>query len=1350
VPATTPSSSIPRRDSRTPAPLSFAQQRLWFLDQLVPGTSLYNVPEAYALRGPLDVAALEGALQQIVERHEVLRTRFEASNGEPTQRVESVTLTLPVTDLSARPESGRKEEARAVAAAETERPFDLTRAPLLRAHLIRLAAEEHWLLVTLHHIVSDDWSLGILFSELSELYRARVQGRSADLPDLPIQYADFAVWQRRWLQGPTLSSRLAYWKERLAGDSSPLSLPTDRPRPAVPSFRGAEHRRRIGSGLAQALKDLSSRERSTLYMTLLAAFQTFLARHCGQTWIAVGTPIAGRTRFETENLIGFFVNTLVMKSDLSDDPTFLELLRRVRDTSLEAYAHQDLPFEKLVEELRPDRSLAYSPIVQTMFELDSAPDVRLALPGLEVEPVDLADASAKFDLRLLAASEDAGLLLIFEYATDLFDESTIERMAANFEALLEGIVADPDRAVSRLPMLSSAERRRLLVEWNQTEADYPRDKTVHALFEEQAAATPDAVAISFGEETRTYRELDRMANQLAGHLRSLGVGPETLVGVCLPRSLDMVVAVLGILKSGGAYVPIDPGYPSDRVAFMLADSEAPVLVTHAGVAETLPPFEGTLVRLDADREAIFGRKRELADPGVGPSNLAYVMYTSGSTGRPKGVEVPHRGVVNYLWWCLQQYDIAGGRGAPLQSSLSFDLTVTALFGPLLSGRRVFLLPEGFAAEALGAALRSEKDFSFVKLTPTRLDLLTQEIPAERAPGATRAFVIGGEALRAESLRFWRERAPSTALYNEYGPTETVVGCAIYRVAPEDPASGPVPIGRPIANARLYVLDSHGEPVPIGVVGELVIGGEGVARGYWKRPELTAERFIADTFSAAPGPRLYRSGDLARYRPDGVLEYLGRSDDQVKVRGFRVEFAEIEMALRDHSAVFDAAAAIREETPGDRRLVAYVVPKPGLPWNVEAFRQHLLDRLPDYMVPSAFVRLDELPVTGNGKLDRQALPSPNWRERQLDSDYTPPRDALELHLAKIWERALQTSPIGLDDDFFDLGGHSLLAVRLFAEIEEATGTKLPLATLFQAPTVGQIAEVLRSRGGASQWISLVPIQPRGARPPFYCVHAAGGSVMPYRALATRLGPNQPFYGLQARGLDDAHAAPERIEDMAEQYIEEILRLQPDGPYYLGGHSAGGLVAYEMAKRLRERGKRIAFLALFDTWAPGHGELITQKYVAVRAQQYVMKIGRFLRKLSEGDAAAYLREKLRVRMRVLQGKTSNLPPKLQDLRDSIEEAADNYQATEYPGTVTLFRAERQPPEYALDRTLGWADLALGGVEVHEVPGFHGEIVEEPQAAILAEQVRGCLHRVGLDEEKNARSSAVSETEGARAET
>jgi len=681
--------------------------------------------------------------------------------------------------------------------------------------------------------------------------------------------------------------------------------------------------------------------------------------------------------------------------------------------------------------------------------------------------------------------------------------------------------------------------------------------------------------------------------------------------------------------------------------------------------------------------------------------------------------------VNYLSWCLAAYDVASGSGAPLPSSLSFDLTVTGLFCPLLCGRRVNLLEEGFATEALGSMLANEGGFSLVKITPARFDMLEGEIPPERAAGCTRAFVIGGEALRAESLSFWRDHAPRTAIFNEYGPTETVVGCSVYQVTPDDPRTGPVAIGRPIANTRIYVLDQHREPVPIGVTGELYVGGDGVARGYWKRPELTAERFVEDPFGG-PGERLYRTGDLARYRPDGNLDFLGRSDGQVKIRGYRVELAEVEAAMREHPSVREAAVALRQEKPGEQRLVGYVVPGAGMTLSPEAVRRHLIDRLPAFMVPSVVVGLDRLPMTGNGKLDRRALPSPDWQRRETEEDYEPPRDALELQLVRIWEKVLQTGPIGLEDDFFELGGHSLLAVRLFAEIEKATGARLPLATLFQSPTVGQIADVLRQRGWFSAWSSLVPIQPRGDRPPLFCVHAVGGSVLPYRALSARLGRDQPFYGLQARGLHDPMSRPERVEEMAEHYLVEMRSLQPHGPYYLGGHSAGGLVAYEMARRLRDMGEEVALLALFDSWAPGHGELIPQKVLQMKLEQLRARLLRFFGRLREGGQFGYLAEKLRIRLHMLLDRTPSLPPDLQKLQDAIEDAVDEYRPAPCELKVTLFRAERQPPEHALDRTLGWGALALGGVEVHEVPGYHHEIVMEPEAAILAERLRWCLDR------------------------
>jgi amino acid adenylation domain-containing protein len=1327
--------SIARRGERE-APLSFSQQRLWFLEQLEPGTSLYNVPEAIALEGPLDVAALEAALAALVSRHEVLRTSFGGSNGEPTARVEDVSVVLTITDLTAIPGDRREGDAQTIAAEEAETPFDLRRVPLLRARLLRLAPDLHWLLLTMHHIVCDDWSMGVLFSELSRLYRPGGQPSPDELPPLPIQYGDYAAWQRENSRGARLDRDLSYWKARLSGDLPVMALPWDRPRPALPSHHGSEHRRRLRPALTAALENLSRCEGATLFMTILAAFDVLLARYAGQGDVLVGTPIAGRLRRETEGLIGFFVNTLVMRVDLSADPTFRALLRIVREGALEAFAHQNLPFEKLVEELRPGRDLARTPIFQVMFELDNAPGAMLDIEGLRVTPIELPDAGAKFDLRLLAVNEEDGLLLVFEYATDLFDEATVARMAANFEVLLEGAVADPERPVSRLPLVSEPERRLLLHEWNRTAVETSAE-LLPSLFAAQAARTPDAVAIEYEGETLTYSELDRQSNRLAEHLRDLGVGPDVPVGLCVPRSPEMAIGIFGVLKAGGAYVPLDPMYPSERLAFMLQDSGVGVLVTLEAVEESLPPFAGRVVRLDADRAAIQSRRGDSFDAGLRSDHLAYVMYTSGSTGRPKGVMVTHRGLTNYLAWCVRAYDIEGGSGAPVQSSLSFDLTITGLFGPLLCGRRVKLLPEGFAIEALSRALRERAGFSVIKITPARLDLLTRETAPDAAAGRTGAFVVGGEALRFESLALWREFAPGTAIFNEYGPTETVVGCAIYRVGPKDPPSGPVPIGRPIANTRLYVLDRYFEPVPIGAAGELYVGGVGVARGYWRRPELTAERFLPDPFTGSEGARMYRTGDLARYRGDGNLEFLGRTDDQVKVRGFRIELGEIENAIREHSSVRDAAAAVREEG-GDRRLVAYVVLKPGLPWGPEAIRRHVADRIPDYMVPSAFVRLDALPLTKNGKIDRQVLPSPKLQRRQLEKDYEPPRDALELHLARTWEAVLQTAPIGLDDDFFDLGGHSLLAVRLFAEIEKTTGKKLPLASLFQAPTVGQLAEILRQWGWSSPWSSLVPIQPRGTRPPFYCVHAAGGSVLPYRALSTRLGPDQPFYGLQARGLDDTQGVPERLEDMAEAYLAEIRALQPEGPYYIGGHSAGGLVAFEMAQRLRERGQKVGLVALFDTWAPGHGEFIPEKYLRTRLSQFWMKWNRFLTRLREGGKVVYLREKLEIRIRVLMGRTSTLPPKLQELRDAIEDAADDYRPRPYDGPLTLFRAQHQPAEYALDGTLGWGALARGGIDVHQVPGYHGEIVQEPQASVLAEQLRQCLERAAREEEPQPSSA------------
>jgi amino acid adenylation domain-containing protein len=1038
-------------------PLSFSQERLWFLDQLEPGNSFYNVPLGMRFTGALDAPALQRAVREVARRHEVLRTTFAVVDGKPVQIIhDELELDVPFEDLTALPLAEREPAMRREAAAEVRKAFDLARGPLIRARLLRIDAEDHALLLTTHHIVSDFVTRGILNREIATLYAAFRKGLPASLPELPIQYADYAIWQRRWLDGDVLDRQIAYWKTQLEGAPPALDLPTDRPRPPTQSYRGAWDGMVLPPAGVKALKELCRREGVTLFMAFLAAFDVLLHRYTGQGDIVVGTPVANRTRSETEGLIGFFINTLVLRTKVDEDASFLDLLQSVRETCLGAYAHQDMSFERLVQELAPERDPSRAPLFQVLFTLQNqAREVATAEGDAKVGGVRADNPTSKYDLTLAVSEGPRGLVVAAEYATDLFDAATIARLLGHYRTLIEGLVAEPAAPLAEAAILPAKERDQLLVTWNDTAADYPKDTPVHALFEAQVDRTPDAIALVFGDETLTYRELDRRSNQVARYLRKLGVGPDVLVGLCVERSFALAVGILGILKAGGAYVPLDPSYPTERLAWMLEDSAVAVVLTQEKLGDELP-VQSAMVQLDTDWPMISLESDARPDRAVGPANLAYIIYTSGSTGKPKGVMIPHGGLVNYLAWAIDAYRAGAGQGAPVHSSIAFDLTVTGFFAPLLTGRAVTLLPEANEIEALVAALVKPGNFSLVKLTPAHLEVLNQLVPAERAASATSAFVIGGEALSWETLAFWRKNAPQTRLINEYGPTETVVGCCVYDAPAGGSPSGVVPIGRPIANTRLYVLDTRKRPVPVGVSGELYIGGDGVARGYLNRPDLTEERFVADPFSDDPASRLYRTGDLCRYLPSGDLDFLGRIDHQVKIRGFRIELGEIEAVLAQHALVAEVAVIAREDTPGDKRLVAYIVAADEPGPEASDLKSFLAERLPEYMVPTAFVAIATMPLTSNGKVDRRALPAPEARSG-IEGAIVAPRNPVEEVLAGIWAEILDLPELGIHDNFFDLGGHSLLATQVMGRIVGALQVELPLQSLFEAPTVAGLAE-----------------------------------------------------------------------------------------------------------------------------------------------------------------------------------------------------------------------------------------------------------------------------------------------------
>lgn len=1045
-----------------PVPVSLAQQRLWFLDQLEPGLVAYNMPAAVCLVGKLDVAVLTWSLNEIVRRHESLRTTFDSVAGQPIQVIAPhLELSIPVVDLIDLSVEAREQEAMRLSQEEASRPFDLLRGPLLRAVLLRLQSEEHVLIVTMHHIVTDLWSQGVFKSELGELYEAGMKGERSPLPELSIQYADFAQWQRGWLKGDELDRQTAYWRKQLAGAPPSVELPTDGARPPQMNYRGATFLFELSAELSESLTALSRREGATLFMTLLAAFKALLWRYTGQNDIVVGTPVANRNREEFEGLIGFFVNTLALRTDVSGDATFLELLSRVRETALGAYAHQDLPFELLVEELQPVRDLSRNPLFQIVFDLQSAPAPSLELPGLTLQPYEFTSGSTRFDLELHLTSTSDGILGAFVYSTNLFAESTIRQLAERYRMLLESVVADPDQRVSRIELLTAAERKQLLVEWNDTVRSFPYKCSIPDLFETWASRRPHRIALVSGAEQVTYGELNRRANQLAHYLKSYGVGEETRIGIYIERSVEMIVAVLGVLKAGATYVPLELSYPEQRLLFMLDDADVQLVLSTEVLEEKLPAHRTPVVLLDSDWPQIEQQSDDNPERHITPEHLAYIVYTSGSTGTPKGAAVPHRGAVRLV--SCNDYANFGPDEVFLQfAPLAFDASTFEIWGSLLNGAQLVLMPAGLPSLSdLGSAL-AEYNVTTLWLTAGLFHQMVDE--QLEALTTLKQLLAGGDVLSPSHVKRFVDAAPSCRLINGYGPTENTTFTCCYGMDQSSALTGSVPIGRPIANTQVFILDQHLELCPPGLTGELFAAGDGLARGYHDRADLTAERFVPHPFSNNPGARLYRTGDLARYLANGNVEFLGRADEQVKVRGFRIELGEVETAIGRAAGVRQVAVIVRDYGAGDKRLIAYVVGEV----EVDKLQKKLRTTLPDYMVPSAFVVLDELPLTPNGKVDRRALPAPEEIHAASDSAHAAPRTPVEELLAGIWIDVLKVDRVSAEDDFFELGGHSLLVTRLVSRAQAHFGVELPLKLFFESPTLSaqaaQVEAALRNESG----------------------------------------------------------------------------------------------------------------------------------------------------------------------------------------------------------------------------------------------------------------------------------------------
>ena len=1303
--------SLVRRDRPAVVSLSYAQERLWFLDQLGGGQSTeFNAPMALRLSGELDVCALEQTINAIVERHESLRTHFREVEGKPEQVIESeLRIAIPIEDLRGLEADKQEERVREVMEQEAQRAFDLSRGPLLRVKVLKLGEQEHILLRTMHHIVSDGWSQGVFNREFKILYESYRKGEPNPLKPLPVQYADFALWQRDWLESSTLSEGLRYWKEQLSGIPAQLELPTDHPRPPLQTFKADICYATVPAELTKALKRISQEHNATLYMVLLSAFAVLLSRYSGQDDVVIGSPIANRQDPQLEDMIGFFVNTLVLRIRLDAAMSFSDLFQQVRETALDAYRYQDVPYERLVEEVLPTRRLDQTPIFQVLFALQNTPTSASRFEELEITPLRAGEPRVRYDLEANAWEREGSIALSWLYNRDLFDRWRVEQMLRHYLRLLQMIVENVSRPFTQADPLSVQEKRCLLIDRNNTECNYPYNQSIHEMFERRAELNPEVPAVILGGASLSYLDLNTRANRLARFLREFGISSETRVGICIEHGFDMIVAVMAILKAGGAYVPFDPTYPVERLAYMLDDSQAPVLITQQSLRDRLPVHWAQVICLDSDWPQIEQHNGDNLSSNAKPENLAYVIYTSGSTGRPKGVMVQHRALVNYVFWASRAYDVDAGNGTILHSSLGFDLTVTSLFPSLIEGKPIHLVV-GDSLEGLAASFAEAQDLSLVKITPSHLATLFQQLGGENTAGHTRAFVVGGEALTMEHVTPWLSASPVRIL-NEYGPTETVVGCCLFDVGKPGPGAGALPIGRPISNASVYVLDAHDQLCPVGVWGELYVGGAGVSRGYLNRPGLTAERFVPDGY-AGGGGRLYRTGDRVRWNERGELEYQGRVDEQVKVRGYRIEPGEIEAVLQEYPGVLQSAVIAREDTAGDKRLVGYVVWSEGEPaGGVKELRSHVQRRLPEYMVPSAFVSLASLPLTGNGKLDRKALTRPEEVDRlEMRVD---PRDNIELQLKALWESILDRQNIDISQNFFDLGGNSLTAVSVATRTTHLFAMPISVRQIFATPTIQGIAGFIRANGKLTTTSTLVPINPRGIEEPLFLVHPLSGMATCYLPLSRSLGNRRPLYAFQSYGLGLDEPPFHSIEEMSERYIADMKRLKDRGPYLLGGWSFGALIAYEMGQQLSRLGDEVGCLFILDT---------------------VPRVGR-----KDASGSAYLDDYLRHRLADAGQLDLTADVDLRSLYLTHLKQAGLYPpdapAALYDRFLNIVAANKHAAEtYCMNKYLGgravvlrsndsadddfhrWADM-IEDVSIHACDSTHADFVSGPNAETLA---------------------------------
>jgi amino acid adenylation domain-containing protein len=1332
---------IPHFDSSLPRPLSPAQQRLWFTEQLNPQVPVYNEAEAVLLTGELNVAALERAMNEIVARHELLRSTIKVIDSVPHAVVhESWPLRFRKIDLSALPPQKRQSEVDRLLIDEPRVPYDLESEPGIRVALLHLSPREHVFILMMHHIVCDWSSEGIIWRELSALYGSHLKGAPAVLPALPVTHGDYAAWQQQRLATNSFAEDLTFWEETLSGAPALLELPADRPRPPMMSYQGGRLRWKLSSELTEALRDMSRLEKTSLFTIFAAALNTLLYRYTGTEDILLGIPLADRDQRELQSVVGFLLHVHVLRTRLSGDMKFRDLLGHVQKGVLDLYAHRSVPFDQIVRKLQPERNLSHSPLFQVMLNWRDR-DQQLSFIGLEglvVESLMASSNTSKFDLYFFVTDVGEEILVELEYSSALFDEDRMRRMLGHYEALLETVAGDRSAQIAAMPLLTADEHRQIVYEWNRTELSSSCDKCLDQLIHEQIERTPDALAVDFEGDHLTYRQLGERAGELAACLRNAGVGRNTLVALCTERSLDMVVGLLGILKAGGAYLPIDPTFPSDRVAFMLQDAQPLVLVTQQRLLTLFPSQQDKVVCLDDLPASPNPQPIDLA--GREAEDRAYVLYTSGSTGTPKGVQISHRALVNFLASMQREPGIGADDILLAITTLSFDIAGLEIFLPLTVGARVIIASSEAARDGSRLSARMKScGATIMQATPATWRMLLDS-GWKGSPGLK--ILCGGEAWGAELSTELLPRCKS--LWNMYGPTETTIWSSASRVERDKP----VQIGFPIANTTFHVLDKNGQLLPVGIPGELHIGGRGLALGYLWRDDLTRDRFIDDPYSRQNGARLYRTGDLVRRAKGGAIEFIRRVDHQVKIRGFRIELGEIEASLEQLAGINRCVVIVVGNNSADKRLVAYLVPSdPRRVPGIEELRGSLKRRLPDYMIPSAFAVVEKIPLTPNGKIDREALSRATATTIAHEAMGDVPRDSVELKLLEIWEQLLDARPLGIRANFFDVGGYSLLAIRLFDRINRIFDRSLPISSIFGSPTIEQLATLVRgrpvdapatpvrqSRNAADKHSSITPIQPHGSGAPLFLVHGRGGYTIVFYRLAMEVRADRPVYGIQAQSLLPGEPALLRLEDQASYYVSEIRKIQPQGPYFLLGYSFGGTVAFEIAQQLHALGQRVEMLGMLDTrrrdFVGSQGECGTvSKLDSTFARHFRVIFGpRSLKEKNE-----YLWERIVPRVMtsfystLLRVGFRSVPSLFKNTFYITRVAELMYKPRSWHGSVTLFRATVQPdPKSPHD--LGWAPLAKGGVDVWEVPGDHLEVHRGATAQVeaLAERLRERLER------------------------